>query len=604
VATALALLARGDENRIGGLGLVNAVHPVVGGCLAVLLICFVIELNGRMRKVVLGQLLVGIIVILYAAPALVETEPRFATAYAHAGFVEYISRTGHTLGGFDARFSWPGFFAAAAALVHLTGLSSAVPLLAWAPMLMELLYLPPLLLIGRQIVPDPRGRALGVLIFYLCNWVGQDYFAPQAVAYLFYLVVLAILLTWFRPPVTPDAEAGLGRPGASADVGRQGGDPGAGRRGPMWWLTALPARALRVLGPAARDQPAAPVWVLRTLLVAVVLIVVAMTASHQLTPFALAVAVGIMVIFGICALRSLPLLIAVLVLAWLSFAATDFWVGHFRDVAGSVGDVGGNVTANVGNRIQGSEVHRLVLTLRLVLTGAVWSAAAWTILRPARRVWAHPSAFVLAAAPFLVLALNSYGGEVIMRVYLYSLPFMSILAAQAVWHPGWRAPGWHVRRGFPVFAAAVLLAMGTLFPIARYGNERFEMIRPGEFAALAYVYDHAPPGATILSISGSLPWRYRDMERYAYGSALPYLYPLDLERLESQLRSDTDGSFLVVTRSQIYELQDNQDVSPAWAADVSRRLHTARTLRVVYESDSAYVVAPASDTTPGGKAGR
>ena len=38
-------------------------------------------------------------------------------------------------------------------------------------------------------------------------------------------------------------------------------------------------------------------------------------------------------------------LLAVLVLAWFSFAATDFWLGHLWDVTESVGDVGGNVTS-------------------------------------------------------------------------------------------------------------------------------------------------------------------------------------------------------------------------------------------------------------------
>jgi hypothetical protein len=452
---------------------------------------------------------------------------------------------------------------------------------------MELLYLPPLLLIGRQLVPEPRSRLLGVLIFYLCNWVGQDYFAPQAIAFLLYLTVLAILLTWFRAPLGQDAATEPVHSGSARRL--------AGR------LAALAARAVRVIGPAEPYRPATPTWVLRGLLVAVVLIVVAMTVSHQLTPFALGVVVGFMVVFRICALRSLPLLIAVLVMAWLSFAATEYWVGHFQDLTGSVGDVGGNVTANVGDRIQGSPTHRVVLALRLGLSAAVWSAAAWSVLRPARRVGAYPATVVLAAAPFPVLALNSYGGEVLLRVYLYSLPFMSLLAAQTVWRPGWR-PGSRTKRRLPVLAAVTVLGLGGLFPIVRYGNERYEMIRSGEFAALSYVYSHAARGATLLSISGSLPWRYRDIERYEYHSALPYLYPLDLSALDSRLRADADGSFLVVTRSQIYEMEDAQGIGPDWAAQMWDALHSAPTLRVVFESDSAFVVAPAP-AGPNGRAG-
>jgi hypothetical protein len=580
VVAAVVLLTRGDEDRIGALGLVTAVSPLVGVCLAVLLIGYVVEVHRGGRRYVLGQILVGVIVILYGAPALVESEPRFATAYAHVGFVEYIVRTGHTLDGFDARFSWPGFFSAIATVLDLTGMPSALPLVPWAPVAMELLFLPPLLLIGRQLVADPRGRALGVLVFYLSNWVGQDYFAPQAVAFLLYLVALAILLTWFRP-----VGGGNGPDAPRGPLGR------LGER-----LAGLPARTLRLFAPLPPDEPVGA-GRLRALLLIVVLLVTAMTVSHQLTPFGLGVVVGVMVVFRVCRLRSLPVLIAVLVLSWLSFAATDFWLGHLKDVTGSVGDVSGNVTSNVGHRLQGSGVHRVVLALRLVLTAAVWSAALWAVLRPARRALTDPRLVLLAAAPFPVVALNSYGGEALLRVFLYSLPFMSFLAGSAVLRPGFRRRG--VPRRWPVLAAAFVLAVGTLFPIVRYGNERFEMIRPGEFAALSYVYDHAPRGSTLLSLSGSLPWRYRDVERYAYDSALPYLYPVDLARLEARLRSDAEGSLLVVTQSQIYELEDNQGIGPDWAAEMSRRLHAAPNLYVVFESDSAFVVATAPSTALG-----
>jgi hypothetical protein len=569
--TAVVLLARSDEDRVGALGLITAIPPAVIALVLALVMLYLLELNDRPRSVVLGVILVGVIVVLYGAPALVETEPRFATAYAHAGFVDHIYRNGEVLKQFDARFSWPGFFAAAASVLHFSGLSTALPLLAWAPVMMELLFLPPLLLIGRQLVPNARSRALGILLFYLVNWVGQDYFAPQAVAFLLYLVVIATLLRWFRLPEL--------RPGEAASSGV------------FSWLAALPSRALRFLGPDERSPPTAQVWQLRALHGAIVVMVAAMTVSHQLTPFALGFVAGALVLFRLCRLRSLPFLIAVMVLAWLSFAATDFWVGHLRDVTGGVGDVGGNVTSNVGQRITGSAEHLVVLRLRMAVTLGLWGAAAWAVLRPARRLGARRSVVVLAVAAFPVLGLNSYGGEALLRVFFYTLPFMSLLAAETLWNPRWRA-GERGRRRFPVAAATALLLLAGLFPVVRYGNERFEMVRPGEMQALAYLYDNARPGATLLSITGSLPWRYRDVEKFQYGSALPVLYPLDVRALERRLRADPEGAFLVITTSQVYEAVDTQGVEPGWAPELSRALRSTPTLDVVFESDSAYVVSP------------
>jgi hypothetical protein len=578
-AVAVALLAQGNEDRVGAFGLITAPNPAAWLLVAALVVLYVLELSGRARTLVLGQILVGVVVILYGAPALVETEPRFATAYAHAGFVEYIARTGHPLANFDARFYWPGFFAAGATLIRLAGLDSALPLLAWTPVVMELLYLPPLVLIGRSLVSDPRVRALGILVFYLCNWVGQDYFAPQAVAFLLYLVVIGMLLRWFRPaPANPADAPPSGFPAR---------------------LAALPSRTLRFLAPDERSPPPPPAWVVRALHATIVLLAIAMTVSHQLTPFALGIVAAVLVFFRLCRLRSFPMFLAVLVLGWLSFAASDFWVGHLKDVTGSVGDVGGNVASNVGNRIGGSETHLIVLRIRLLVTGALWGAAAWTVLRPARRRWAHRGVVVLAVAPFPVLMLNSYGGEALLRVFLYSLPFVSLLAAEALWRPGWRPGARRLAPRLKALTASALVLLVGLFPVARYGNERYEMVRPGDISALTYIYDQAPRSATLLSLAGSLPWRYRDVEKFEYGNALPYLDPVDVAGLERRLRADPDGAFLVITTSQIYEAIDTQGYNQAWADQMIDALHSAPGLEVVYETDSAFVVAPVPEAQPG-----
>ena len=64
----------------------------------------------------------NVLVSLQALPAVVEEQPRFATAWQHLGFLEYLDRTGGSAPALDARWSWPGFFAAAAfVLLGLSG---------------------------------------------------------------------------------------------------------------------------------------------------------------------------------------------------------------------------------------------------------------------------------------------------------------------------------------------------------------------------------------------------------------------------------------------------------------------------------------------------
>ena len=80
-----------------------------------------------------------------------------------------------------------------------TGLPGAVGFLRWAPLVFELLYLPPVLVIARFSGAGVRAGWLGVLLFYATNWIDQDYFSPQALNYLFYLVILATVLACWQP---------------------------------------------------------------------------------------------------------------------------------------------------------------------------------------------------------------------------------------------------------------------------------------------------------------------------------------------------------------------------------------------------------------------
>ena len=64
----------------------------------------------------LGIQLVLLVLMLHGITAVLESQPRFPISWIHAGFVEFIDRTGTTVPGLDARWSWPGFFALAASL--------------------------------------------------------------------------------------------------------------------------------------------------------------------------------------------------------------------------------------------------------------------------------------------------------------------------------------------------------------------------------------------------------------------------------------------------------------------------------------------------------
>src|SRR5262249_53905772 len=115
VAAGLAafLVALGETHArdVGDLGLVQAAPPSfwVGiGCVAV---AFALGSCGTpVRPLVCVTALVALLVMLYGLATFSESLARFQTAWLHAGFIEYIGRTGRVLPNLDARYSWPGAF--------------------------------------------------------------------------------------------------------------------------------------------------------------------------------------------------------------------------------------------------------------------------------------------------------------------------------------------------------------------------------------------------------------------------------------------------------------------------------------------------------------
>ena len=104
---------------------------------------------------------------------------------------------------------------------------------------------------------------------------------------------------------------------------------------------------------------------------------------------------------------------------------------------------------------------------------------------------------VLAMVPFGIPLVQSYGGEAIYRVYLYSLPLMAALIA---WGVVSSAPVAR-RDRLPqptVLASLVCLGLAAGFVVVHYGRERVNQVDRSEVAMDAYV-DRNVVGPAILA---------------------------------------------------------------------------------------------------------
>ncbi|MEU0004749.1 polysaccharide biosynthesis C-terminal domain-containing protein [Streptomyces sp. NPDC006314] len=557
-------LGEADLDRMGGLGLISVLPlpTLLGAALLIAVFASLLWLRHEHRTLLLVSLL-ATVVSLHALPAVIETVPRFPTAWQHLGFIDHIDRTGSAVPDLDARWSWPGFFAVAAFVGRACGITDFTEIIRWWPTVIQLAYLAPMFLLTRSLRASWRAKWTGVWIFVLSGWVGQDYFSPQGFTYLLYLVFVAILLVWFRPPR-------------------------------VIWSRFRPGEA--EVEPTDRRQQA-------VLLLVLVGLYAASVPAHQLTPFVMLGVLAALVLCGRSDLRGLPLLFAVLVAVWVGFMAEPYWSGHFDDLFGGVGGVGGNVSTSVSGRIEGgNSTHKLVLYTRVLLAGSVLGLACWGWWRRRFHKYRERSLLILTFVPFLGFGMQSYGGEMALRVFMFAVPGAALLGALALFPRTGATAGERAGERVSLAPVAALLAglllMGG-FLLARWGNEPFERIRPGEVAAMDWVYAHDEPTVRLLwlsqdpvnDVTPAMPWGARDMERVNYVPTLAPTDPVLVSGLVKALKDAGPHSYLMINRSQVTYLELDAGYSAAWESRLIENLDHRQQLTKVLVNDDVTVYA-------------
>ena len=520
-----------------------------------------------------------LIFMLYGLPGLVIHEPSGPIVYRHTGITETLIRTRTVDTKIDAYFSWPGFFMGLATLVKLGGAPSALSFGTWATVGFNLLFLPPLLVVARALTRDPRLVWGSIWIFYAANWIDQDYLAPQSFAYLCYLTMLGLLLTYLRP-----REA----------------DPGSGRR--------LTGRLRSLLRVRASDVPipATSRWTAAAVVALVVLLYTATVASHQLTPFAILIGVVALVAIGECTARGLPLLMIVILALWDIFVAHGYLSGHLSQVVSGVGDLTKATSANITQRIGGSTQHLVVVRERLLLSGGLWLLALLGMIRRFRAGFADHAAAILFFGPLLLFGLQAYGGEMILRIYFFMLPFTAFFAIAALL-PG-RVPGIAALARLPAalregaVITAFSLTIGIVLAaclLARYGNERADYFAPGEMAAMNALYAQARPGSKFAVEQSYLPWKYEQYDEHKYLSVESMLSQANpptpaqaVRRLSLDLRPAPGhpAGFVIFTRSQrVYAEMFGGVLSPGYIGSLERLLEKSPDFALLYANSDARI---------------
>ena len=504
IVVPLALVALGywsvrnvDASRSGPLGIVEVLPVSFYMVTFALAFSFVLQLRTRhIRNVVLSVHLIALIALLHGVMSWIEGSPRFPVTYTHLGLIEYIQRTNETLPSLDARMSWPGFFAMSALINNVVGVNSSYIFTLWAPLVFNLAYAPLVFSLAQTVSSDRRVPWMACWLFFSVSWVGQDYFSPQAVNFLFYLAFMNIVLHFFRSDraAFPKILHGM--------------------------ASCMNRLARRVFRSESMHPGGAPMLVATSsqralLVVGLIVIYAASVVSHQLTPFFLLFDLVLLVALRRVALRGFPTLMIVVVFGYISFGAVGFWSGHLKEVFGSIGQVSAVAEQNVGAKVGQQTNHVYVIYGRLALTASLWMIAGLGLINRLRRGRTDIFVIVGFLSPFLVLASQSYGGEAILRVFLFSLPFAAVLAVLAVL-PSDAAKLNGMRTGVIVVVASLLV---PAFMLARFGNEQYEYVAKNEYVAAQKLREIAPVGSQLIGVSPNINWRISGEGLYTFSLA-------------------------------------------------------------------------------------
>ncbi|WP_308159784.1 glycosyltransferase [Arthrobacter sp. ISL-5] len=545
------------------LGLVAVLpYPFWAGVL-LLNVAFVVALRGDAagpaRRPVMMWLVVVLVLVLFGTAAFVTDVPRGEVAFRHLGIADALSRTQGIDPDIDAYFNWPGFFALLATALRATGLDP-VAVALWAPMLNMGLWLAALGVLTRYLTRDPRRRWLALWVFCLGNWQDQDYLSPQAFSFFLYLVVVALLVGPLAAR-TPEIR-GFRRADLAA-----------------WWRGRSPAE----------PRPGHRVSALAVTL----LLVSVICASHQLTPFMMLIAITALTLSGRVWPSRLPLITAVVLALWLVYPASAYLVGH-PPLANA--GLEAATEANVVDRMGGTAGHVLVVQVRVFLTLVLWALAAAGAVRDWRRGRLDIRVVLLAVTPLLLFPAQSYGGEMLIRVSLFALPFIAVQACSVLLPTdGSTRPSSGAAGGLALtcFLLAVLTVTG------RFGNAQYDVFTDSEIAATAAVQHLAPPGSAIISAAHPTPGRSEAYLEHRYRT-MDDLCRSDMSTatcgplVYGYARHNPAGAVVLFTRSSLASLVLKGASSARGFAELEGWLRAQEGVELVFSNVDAraYRVAP------------
>ncbi len=459
----------GRHDSVGAYGLLPVLgYPFV---IAVLLAAGTVLVGLLLSPRSPGAAVIGLLTIgveFTVTPALFTSHFLGGWNYKHVGVVDLISSGQALDGGTDLFQAWPGFFATAANLVSVAG-GSPISYANWATPVFWAVGAVALYSATRTLYREPAIAILAVLVYLTTGWASQMYYSPQTLAFTMSMLVLTVVV-----PVLLDTGAMHARDRF--------------RRAVVLWGS-------RDLAGAPPGRPPGPGTALIAALGGIAFVCI--VATHQLTPYMLLLQFAPFVALSWVGRRWQLgyLLMALVALGYLllhsgALGTESLFSGFsFRNAAG----IPPGWT---------SEAQQLARGVSRAIAFCVWGGAVVAALSYRRRFGQVAVPVVFAFMPLTLVLFQSYGGEAIYRVWLFSAPWCAVIIAKRLYDLKRRRITAVLALGVFTFTAFFGSAQATTFGM-------FPMVEltSGEISASSWFYEHAPPGTRLVLVMASFPQR-------------------------------------------------------------------------------------------------
>ena len=499
---------------IGALGLASSLSPLYYLALIALFAAFLVSMRLPGRPYLRYAHVLLLVAYLFLTPALVEPSPRFRAFSSLLGFSDYIARN-HVISPADIWYhNWPGGSIIAYLITAISSGIDQFALVRLFPFFAELLYFFPVYALLKYTLRSERLVFAGVWIFFALNFVNQDYFSPQAIAYLIFLVLLAIIVK-----LLVDGDYRVTK---------------------SYLFVILVLYAFLCVTHMLSS-------LLLIIILAVALLVVRRDRPGGAGPRGSRRGLIEPFTIGLRNKNLLSLLVIFVITfgLWTLYGANFYLQWNFKGIMFSAFNMASFLAINFGSRVAGSPAHQLITRL-MIVTAVVSGGMALLIcvvgvLRKTAHTVNNLILTVMLAAIGLAALFYPYGGEMIIRVFLFSIPLLTIFLAQ----------GLATRLKTVVVLFVLLLTLAHV--VVHYGNEVYDYVPPGELTSFSFLYDHANygPGDLKYIVSGYPLYDYRFMENNYVMSFADLIW--DGQRYYDPKVLNQTGDYVLLSRSDLVQ---------------------------------------------------